>query len=191
MIKVIFFDCFGVVMLTSQQSLEAKHPADAARLTELSHQADVGLLGRVELVEQVAELIGVSINEANKILSSGYHVNTQLTSYMSELKSQGYKIGLISNLGSGWFDTYVPHEVKVLFDDRVVSGDVGMVKPYPEIFELACSRLGVEPEESLFIDDIESNCEGARSAGMAAVNYENFGTFKAELVSLIKNNSDN
>ncbi len=177
-------------MLTGQQSLGAKYPADAARLTELSHQADVGLLGRVELVEQVAELIGVSIEEANKVLSSGYHVNAELTTYISELKSQGYKIGLISNLGSGWFDTYVPHEVKVLFDDRVVSGDVGMVKPYPEIFELACSRMSFEPEEAVFIDDIESNCEGARVVGMKAINYETFESFKNELDFLLNKHSD-
>lgn len=183
MIKVVFFDCFGVLMLTSQQSLEALYPKQAARLTELSHQADAGFLERVDLVEQVAELLSITVEDANELLSHGYHVNQKLTGYIRELKKYGYKIGLISNLGSGWFDTYVPSDTKALFDDVVVSGDVGMVKPYPEIFKLACSRFGVDPENSVFIDDIASNCEGARSVGMSAINYESFELLKIELDS--------
>lgn len=190
MIKAIFFDCFGVLMLTSQQSLEAQYPEHGARLTELSHQADAGFLGRVDLVEQVAELIGASIEDTNKLLSTGYHVNQDLVDYIKALKDDGLKIGLISNLGSGWFDAYVPRETKVLFDDTVVSGDVGMVKPYPEIFRLACVRLGVEPDNSVFIDDIESNCEGARDTGMAAINYETIESCKNKLDSVIAARSD-
>ncbi len=191
MIKAIFFDCFGVLMLTSQQSLETQYPEHGARLNELSHQADAGFLGRVELVEQVSELIGASVQDANKLLSTGYHVNRKLVEYIKTLKDDGLRIGLVSNLGSGWFDTYVPHEAKLLFDDMVVSGDVGMVKPYPEIFELACDRLDVLPEEAVFIDDIESNCTGARAVGMEAIHYDTFELLKSKLDPLLGFRSDN
>ena len=173
-------------MLTQQQTLEAQYPQHAERLTELSHQADAGFLVRDELTAQVAELLSISKEESDKVLSDGYSANTDLVEYISELKKQGYKIGLISNLGQGWFDTYVPESTKILFDDRVVSGEVGMVKPYPEIFELACTRLGVEPEDSVFVDDLISNCDGARRAGLQPILYESFEQFATDLQKLLK-----
>lgn len=185
MIKVIFFDCFGVLMLTRQQTLEVRYPKYAERLTELSHQADAGFLGRSELVEQVAELLTITTEESDTLLTGGYVVNDDLVGLIVNLKQQGYKIGLISNLGRDWFDTYVPEATKTLFDDRVVSGEVGMVKPYPEIFELACSRLGVETQDALFIDDIASNCDGAQRAGMHALLYTSFASLEPSVKDLL------
>lgn len=172
-------------MLSQQQTLETQYPEHAKRLSELSHQADVGFLDRSDLVSQVAELLAITESESDQLLSSGYSVNQKLVDYITQLKKGGYKIGLISNLGAGWFDTYVPEEAKLLFDDRVVSGEVGMVKPYPEIFELACVRLNVQAEDSIFIDDLVSNCDGARSAGMQSVQYENFNELKNDMSELL------
>ena len=56
-----------------------------------------------------------------------------------------------------------------LFDDIVVSAEVGMAKPRPEIFHLAASRLGVAPEACVFVDDWDQNIEAARAVGMQAV----------------------
>lgn len=172
-------------MLTQQQTLEAQYPEHAKRLTELSHQADAGFLGRDELIEQVAELLSITKRESDAVLSGGYSVNSDLVEYISELKKQGFKIGLISNLGRGWFDIYVPESAKMLFDDRVVSGEVGMVKPYPEIFELACTRLGVDPEDSVFVDDLISNCDGARRAGLQPILYESFEQCRSDLQNIL------
>ena len=56
-----------------------------------------------------------------------------------------------------------------LFDDIVVSAEVGMAKPRPEIFQLAASRLGVPPEACVFVDDWDQNVDAARAVGMQAV----------------------
>jgi len=63
------------------------------------------------------------------------------------------------------------HGIIDLFDDVVCSADVGMAKPDPRIYELAASRLGLEPGECVFIDDLESNVEAARQAGMSGVHF--------------------
>ena len=73
-----------------------------------------------------------------------------------------------------------------LFDDFVLSYEVKMTKPDPGIFELAASRLEVEPTECLFIDDIERYCIGAKDVGMHAINYKNFGQMCSEMEQILK-----
>jgi putative hydrolase of the HAD superfamily len=50
----------------------------------------------------------------------------------------------------------------------VIFGEVGMHKPQPEIFMLGCERIGLAPEECVFVDDLRENCEGAEAVGMTA-----------------------
>ena len=56
-----------------------------------------------------------------------------------------------------------------LFDTVVDSCEVGLRKPNPAIYLLACERLGVAPERAVLLDDIESNLRGAEAAGLRAI----------------------
>jgi epoxide hydrolase-like predicted phosphatase len=56
-----------------------------------------------------------------------------------------------------------------LFDTIVDSCEVGLRKPNPAIYLLACERLGVAPERAVLLDDIESNLRGAEAAGLRAI----------------------
>ena len=51
----------------------------------------------------------------------------------------------------------------------MVSGEVGLRKPQPEIYELAAARLGVAPSACIFIDDISPNVSGAVAVGMTGI----------------------
>jgi putative hydrolase of the HAD superfamily len=83
-----------------------------------------------------------------------------------------YKIGLLSNVGSDVMDgLFSPLEQAELFDAVVLSSDIGMTKPNPDIFALTALKLGVLPEECIMIDDLLVNVEGARQAGMKGVVY--------------------
>lgn len=62
-------------------------------------------------------------------------------------------------------------EVDHLFDDILVSADVGMAKPENAIYRLAATRLGLPEQECVFVDDLETNVAAARAAGMAAVHF--------------------
>ena len=82
-------------------------------------------------------------------------------------RAQGVKTGLISNsMGEGRYDRGAFPE---LFDGVVISGEVGMHKPQPEIFRLGCERIGLPPQECVFVDDLRENCEGAEAVGMTAI----------------------
>jgi putative hydrolase of the HAD superfamily len=87
-----------------------------------------------------------------------------------ELRSRGFKVGLISvcsgDVEEVWHETVLaPH-----FDDVVLSCAVGLRKPDPEIYLLACERLGVEPGDCLFVGDgANDELAGAERVGMTSV----------------------
>jgi epoxide hydrolase-like predicted phosphatase len=83
-------------------------------------------------------------------------------------RDAGIATGLLSNSwGLGIYD----HAPTELFDQIVISAKVGLHKPQPEIYLLACEQLGVEPAEAVFVDDLRENCEGAEAVGMTAVRH--------------------
>lgn len=82
-------------------------------------------------------------------------------------RATGIRTGLISNsVGSDIYDRATLDE---LFDAIVISGEVGLHKPQPEIFLLGAERIGVPPEQCVFVDDLRENCVGAEAVGMTAV----------------------
>lgn len=93
--------------------------------------------------------------------------------YFKSLRPR-YKTGIISNSFVGARER---EEARYGFaaacDDLVYSHEVGVEKPDRKIFELALTRLGVRPEESVFLDDVAMHVEAARTIGMRAVLYEN------------------
>jgi putative hydrolase of the HAD superfamily len=83
------------------------------------------------------------------------------------LRGAGVRTGLISNSwGTG---IYEPRLLDELFDAVVISGEVGLHKPQPEIFRLGAERLGVEPGACVFVDDLRENVAGAEAVGMTAI----------------------
>jgi len=75
--------------------------------------------------------------------------------------------------------------VDELFEVVVDSGFVGVRKPDRRIYEITCERLGVEPEECVFVDDFGHNCEAARELGMTAVWFRDTDQAVAELRDVI------
>lgn len=94
----------------------------------------------------------------------------------------GIATGLISNSwGLGIYDR-APVD---LFDVAVISGEVGMHKPQPGIYLLACERLGVDPGAAVFVDDLRENCAGAEAVGMTAVLHRETPATVARLEELL------
>ena len=57
----------------------------------------------------------------------------------------------------------------------MISAEVGLHKPQPEIYRLAAERLEVEPDACIFVDDLKENCEGAEAVGMTAIRHRSPG----------------
>jgi len=81
-----------------------------------------------------------------------------------------YKVSILSNADVS-LRRRLEHEIGIhhLFDDIVCSAEIGIAKPEPAVFHLACERLGLPPAECVFVDDHEPNVKAAQEVGMAAV----------------------
>lgn len=186
MIKAIIFDCFGVLYLTSDRSLAERWPEHANEILNIRKQADYGTLTRQEYIAQIAQLVGVAESQVAEFSAGSHTLNHPLVTYIEKELKPKYKIGMLSNIGRGWiqnmFDDYLLHDV---FDVVVQSGDEGVTKPHPQIFDLMAERLGLEPEECLMIDDLSENIAGADAAGMSGIVYGNLRDLQKELSKLL------
>jgi putative hydrolase of the HAD superfamily len=82
-------------------------------------------------------------------------------------RAAGLRTGLVSN---SWSTSHYDRDMLTeLFDTSVISAEVGLHKPKPEIYLLAAERLAVEPRECVFVDDLRENCAGAEAVGMTAI----------------------
>jgi HAD superfamily hydrolase (TIGR01509 family) len=159
MIKALIFDCFGVLYWDDLNRLyNLVHPDQFQDLKDLMHACDHGYMGRQDFLESVAELAGISVDAVAAVMHDKHRRNEPLIERAKELKAN-YRIGMISNMGYDMLnDLFSEQERSELFDDVVISSDVGLIKPSIDIFELALERLGVAADETVFIDDQCLSC---------------------------------
>ena len=123
------------------------------------------------------------LHRFREIYFEALHPNDPMIELMREAKAQGHRMGLLTNNVREWEPLWrkmLP--VDEIFDVVVDSGFVGCRKPDPEIYDLTLERLeGPAPEECLFVDDTDVNCDTARGLGMKAVHYRNNGQAIVEI----------
>jgi epoxide hydrolase-like predicted phosphatase len=101
---------------------------------------------------------------------SGMQPEPAMVDVVRQIRLSGLKTGLLSN---SWSTDHYDRELLMeLFDVTVISAEVQMHKPQPEIYRLAAKRLEVTPEECLFVDDLKENCDGAEAVGMTAIRHQ-------------------
>ena len=92
---------------------------------------------------------------------------------LKRLKQAGYPVYGLSNWSAETFPYMRErHEFFDLFDDMVISGEVGHVKPEPEIFQILLDKIGRPAEECLFIDDSLTNLGQAQKLGFATILFQ-------------------
>ena len=196
-IRAVIFD-FGSVLVLMQDEKPRQLLADRLcvpleelnRLVFESESAARAMLGELT-IDQHWQAVGAALGVLPEDLPavraqfwSADVVNQELVALIHKLRPR-YKIGLLSN---AWNDlrqvlaTRLP--IGHLFDDMLISAEVGLGKPDPRIYHLAVERLGVQPHEAIFIDDVLVNVAAARSVGLQAVHYRSNPQLFAELESL-------
>lgn len=86
---------------------------------------------------------------------------------VEELKGLGYGIYLLSNASVRQHDYWPRIPASRFFDGKLISADVHVIKPQPEIYRLCLEKFGLQAEECFFIDDAPANIEGALCCGIA------------------------
>jgi|SRR5829696_3811780 len=134
----------------------------------LLRELEKGELTSDAFSERFAPYLGVEPANLVERLFAGMRPDEPMIGAVRTAHEHGIRTGLISNSwGAGL--TYDQRQLAALFDDVIISGEVGLHKPEPAIFELSCERLGVEPGDCVFVDDLRENCAGAEAVGMTAV----------------------
>lgn len=120
---------------------------------------------------------------------AGDMLDRELVEYIRTLRAH-YKIGLLSNAFSDL--RYLLTDrlcIADMFDDLLISAEVGMVKPDKRIYLLSLERLGVLPEEVVFIDDFMHNIDGARAVNLNAIHFQNPDQVKEDLEAILSTTS--
>lgn len=101
---------------------------------------------------------------------------------LKRLKKAGYPLFGLSNWSAETFP-YVRRKFDFfhLFDDMVISGEVGSIKPEAAIFEILLGRIGRPAQQCLFIDDSRANIEQAQKMGFVTVHFDSAGRLEREL----------
>ena len=149
------------------QSVKRLFREDPRALAEL-RRLEVGELDEEEFSKRFGPLLGIEDTEGLvDRLFAGMGPDEAMLAAVRRAREEGVRTGLISNSwGRGRYDR---DEFPKLFDGVVISGEVGLHKPQPEIFTLGAERIGVPADECVFVDDLRENCEGAEAVGMTAV----------------------
>ena len=97
-------------------------------------------------------------------------VRSDMVDKSKKLKAEGYQMAMITNnireYSAMWRKLF---EVEDIFEHIIDSSQEGMRKPNPDIYHLAMERVGVKPENSLFLDDLEVNVNAAMQVGMQSI----------------------
>ncbi len=173
-IKAVIFDCFGVLVESSYEPFKRKYfNGDAELIRKFIEVEDRSSRGEITLDEaevEFAELAGISVEQCATELEMNPR-NEQLLAFIRDELKPVFKIGFLSNVARDRMQELFTPEDIALFDDVVLSFQVGLAKPDPKIFKLASERLGVRPEECLFVDDLARYLVGAEEVGMKTMHY--------------------
>ena len=186
-IKGVVFD-FGGVMTTCTMPERVRPIVDELGIpwkaledgfAKYRRLMDGGFMGFDEMYRKIWEEAGVTLSDEvqarilEEDMASFLYPNLRTLAWMRQLKAEGYKIGILTNMwadfGKKFRETF-PQFIE-LADAMVVSGEEHMYKPMKEIYDLLRDRIGLKSEELLFIDDAPGNCEGAHKAGWKALRF--------------------
>ena len=154
------------------------------RALGLLRELEVGALDEDSFSERFAPLLGIERHEGLvDRLFAGMEPDEPMIDAVRRARAAGLRTGLVSNSwGRGRYDR---DSFPELFDVVVISGEVGLHKPQPEIFALAAERVELDPSQCVFVDDLRENCEGAEAVGMTAVLHRDTGDTLARVEQLL------
>jgi putative hydrolase of the HAD superfamily len=136
---------------------------------ELMLGLETGAVAQEQFEPRVAALLGVAAPGLIDRLFAGAKLDERMAETVRRIRAGGTRTGLLSN---SWGTTRYPRELMAeLFDAVVISGEVRMRKPSPEIYALGAERVGLPPADCVFVDDLSVNLAPAAALGMATVHH--------------------
>ena len=150
---------------------------------ELLVGLEEGTLPEADFERGFGAILGVTPEQLIPRMFAGAGADEAMLAAVRRARGAGIRTGLISNSwGAATYDRALLAE---LFDGVVISGDVGVRKPTPEIYAMGARAVGLAPAECVFVDDLPFNLKPAREMGMATVRHVEAGQTIVELQQLL------
>ncbi len=187
-VQAIIFDLYGVLGLNGWQAFKARHfarrPDEWEKLRRLGQRADAGHATQDEFV---AALVAATGEKLEVVRHQFEHTqpNIPLLEFIAQELKPYYKIGLLSNTSHDVFSSIFTPEQLALFDVTIGSFAVGLTKPDPAMFKLACRELRVRPDECIVVDDKQQHLLAAKTLGMHGVLYESVEQAVCDIRSIL------
>lgn len=144
---------------------------------------ETGTLPEEEFEVRFAPFLGVAAPGLIDRLFAGSASDEEMIEAVRRARSAGIRTGLVSN---SWGTRRYPRDLlDELFDGVVISADIGIRKPSPEIYALGAERIGLEPRACVFVDDLPFNLVPAAELGMATVHHQRTEETVPELERLL------
>ncbi len=193
-IRAIIVDIGGVVLLREETPAHLRWEerfgfarggfARTLFRSDLSAQATIGAVSAAHVWEEMAARLSLTpteVGELRRDFFAGERLNDAFATFLCTLRPT-YRTAALSNAWSGTREAMrVHYALDRLVDLMLFSDEEGIAKPDPQIYRLAANRLGVRPEDALFVDDVPGNVAGAKAIGMAAVHFRDTAQAIAEI----------
>lgn len=170
MIKAIIFDFFDVFRTDAYKSwLAVNNIAHEGEYFDASRRMDMGELTAEQFLQELSRLQKrqITIQE----LEANAKLDNEVIAIAEELRTK-YRMALLSNAPTTLIRALIAeHDLERLFHEIVISSEVGMVKPNADIFEFTLKKLGVNPSETIFIDDNEKHVRAAEAVGIKSIQF--------------------
>lgn len=196
-IGAVVFDIGGVLEVIddevfpgpAERRLGLPEGAVSRGLAALPGSAVLGEVTEEQVRAEWQRTLGLDLAQADQLMADFWRwyvgaLDRPLVEWFAAQRPER-RTGILSNSGPGAREAERMHGFEVITDDIVYSHEVGLAKPDPAAYELATRRLGVEPGEVLFLDDVEANVAAARAFGWHAVLHVDTAASIAEMERII------
>lgn len=197
-IRAVVFDIGGVLEITPRTGWVERWEAQldlqpGGLLEQMKDVWKAGSLGAISLQEverRTGEILGLDQTQVDALMNDSWEeylgtLNLELAEYFASLRPR-YRTAILSNSFVGAREK---EQERYGFGDMcdliIYSHEVGMQKPERRIFELTCSRLGLQPAEIVFLDDVELIVAAAREFGMHAILFQNNAQAIADIDAIL------
>jgi len=172
MIKGIIFDLGGVLLENGFYKAYEKYPQFEVLRERFIEDLERGRMQEEEFKQKVKAINPqLDLQAIEDYVWENFQPIWETNQLLEKLAPQ-YKIGLLTNNVAGWVERLLEKlPTKDLLEIIVDSSQVGLRKPEPQIYQLTAQKLGLKPQECLFIDDLPVNVEGAQKAGLKGLLY--------------------
>ncbi len=191
--RIVLFDFGGVITTSPFEAFAAYEqraglpPSSIRRINSTNpdtnawaqfERSEVSIDGFIEQFEAEGAALGLEVDGAEVLRCLSGTVRPQMVAALDRLTSSGCRIGCITNnVSSGHGSAMATDQgradeiasIMARFEVVIESSKVGVRKPDPRIYQLACAEMGVAPTDAIYLDDLGINCKAAHGLGMVAI----------------------